>query len=261
MLRKLFSFGIVLILCLIFSTNAFGFDVKEIPGSTWNQITLETNGLTRGLSTIGYINQGIDWGTLPGDITFNTFGEFRYRLRSRKQKYYNAYGPAIGVEFKKSVFRLGTDYYWEQFPEQREESNKLQFYLSGYYDWNLEKIGITKPFNIKSFPGSTWGNITQDVDGLTRGLSAIGYINQGIDWITLPGDITFNTFAEFRYRLRSRKQQYYNAYGPAVGVEFKKSAFRLGADYNWERFPSQNKESNKFQVYLTWYFDWSFLKK
>ena len=112
-----------------------------------------------------------------------------------------------------------------------------------------------KALAILAFPGSTWDQVSHDVDSLV-GTGTMGYINQGVDWTTLPGGITFNTFAEMRYRFRSENRSYFNEFGEALGVEFKKSIFRLGADYLWERYPELSDSSNKVQFYLTWFFDW-----
>ena len=233
--------------------------IEGLPGSTWGQASHDVDSLV-GNGIIGYLNQGIDWTTLPGGITFNTFAEFRYRLRSRNSDFYNAYGPTVGIELRKSVFKLGADYYWERFPDIPETDDKFQFYLGWYVDWDLKsKIQPLRSLSVRGFPGSTWGQVSHDVDSLV-GNGTIGYLNQGIDWITLPGGITFNTFAEFRYRLRSRNTEFYNAYGPAVGIELKKSIFKLGADYYWERFPNIPVTDDKFQFYLTWYVDWDLMR-
>ena len=111
---------------------------------------------------------------------------------------------------------------------------------------------------IQGYPGSTWGNISHDLDRLV-GTGAMGYVNQGIDWTTLPGEITFNTFAEFRYRFRNENEEFYNAYSEAVGLEFRRSPFRLGMDYVWERFAGE--QSKKVQYYLTWFYDWDLKPK
>lgn len=117
---------------------ARGFEPQGLPGSTWGQATYEAEGLT-GPGIQGWVNQGIDWVTLPGDLILNTFGEFRYRSRSRNKTFFNAYGPAVGIEVRRSPFKLGADYYWERFPELGESSNRLQYYLSWYYEWDLKR--------------------------------------------------------------------------------------------------------------------------
>ena len=110
------------------------------------------------------------------------------------------------------------------------------------------------------YPGSTWGQLTHDVDTLV-GSGAMGYVNQGIDWWVLPGGITFNTFVEGRYRLRSENKEFYNAYSGATGLELKRTPFRLGMNYLWERFPEAGEQSNKLQYYLAWYFEWDLKQK
>ncbi|MEW6683742.1 MAG: hypothetical protein AB1451_12590 [Nitrospirota bacterium] len=115
--------------------SAFGFE--GLPGSTWGQASYEKADIA-GPGIIGYVNQGIDWTTLPGDLKVNTFAELRYRFRENNKEFYNAYGPALGAELRRSPWHLGVDYYWEQYPELEERSNRFQFYLRWYHDWNLK---------------------------------------------------------------------------------------------------------------------------
>ena len=241
----------VFILILFLPVRALA--IEGFPGSTWDQAFHDFDSLV-GSGGQGFINQGIDWTTLPGGITVNTFAEFRYRLRTDNNDFYNAYGPALGLEFKKSIFHLGVDYYWERFPGLDETDDHWQIYLTMYYDWDL-KTKLLNTFPFQGLPGATWDTFTHDFSSLV-GSGAQGFINQGIDWTTLPGGIVFNTFAEFRYRLRTENNDFYNSYGPALGVEFRKSIFRLGFDYYWEHFPGLNEWDNKWQIYLTMYYDW-----
>ncbi|MBI4056241.1 MAG: hypothetical protein HY399_01685 [Elusimicrobia bacterium] len=257
------KYGVLGILGILFfggnlGTQAKGLKPEAFPGSSWGWFArdLEGNPLV-GTSAQGYVNQGIDWKTFPHGVVFNTFAEFRYRVRSRNNDFYNAYGPALGLEFRKSFLHLGMDYYWQKFPELHESSNKLQFYLSGYYGWDLKKFLDSHP--VQGFSGSTWNSFTQDGDNF-EGMGAQGFVNQGIDWFTLSHGIVFNTFAEFRYRVREKNTTYYNAYGPALGFEFRKSPANVGMVYYWERFPQLGQNSNKLQIYLTYYYDWN-LKK
>ena len=251
--------GGIFVFILILSLPVRALSIEGYSGSTWGQVSHDFDSLV-GSGTLGYVNQGIDWTTLPGGIGFNTFAEFRYRLRTENNDFYNAYGPALGIEFRKSIFKLGADYYWQRFPGLNELDNKFQIYLTLYSDWNLKKkIQLLNALPVEGFSGSTWDIFSHDFDSLV-GSGAQGYLNQGIDWTTLPGGITFNTFAEFRYRLRTENNDFYNAYGPALGIEFRRHIFKLGVDYYWERFPGLNEWDNKFQIYLTWYFDWDLMK-
>jgi len=122
----------------VWAPPAGAFDIEGLPGSTWGQLTYEGESLT-GPGAQGYLNQGIDWITVPGGITVNTFAEFRYRGRSKNKTFYNAYGPALGLELQRSPLKLGVDYYWERFPELSESSNRVQYYLGWYYEWDLLK--------------------------------------------------------------------------------------------------------------------------
>ncbi len=251
----------VLLIGFILAASTPALGIEALPGSTWG-IATHANGVS-GDGFQGYINQGIDWTTLPGGLRLNTYAEYRYRAQTDNKQYFNAYGPVLGLEFKKWFLRLGTDYYWVTYPEWpggTQRSDNHEYYLIGYYDWDINKaINTTK---ITGFPGSTWFDLNYDGKGLT-GSGLQGYVNQGVAWFTIPGDIIFDTYVEYRYRAQTKQFQYYNAQGPVVGLEFRKSYFRLGADYYWQeypRWPGEVKRSDYLEIYLTWYIDWD-LKK
>jgi hypothetical protein len=249
--------GCVLPCGIVFAVSTPALGIESLPGSSWGILTHSSNSLT-GSGGMGWINQGIDWFTLPGGITFNTYAEYRYRERSRQNDFYNAQGPAVGLEFKKSIFKAGMDYYWEnlpRFPGGGGRSHNREFYLTGYYGWDVNKLSNVHLPGIAGLPGAIWFNLTYDINGLT-GSGGMGWINQGIDWFTLPGGITFNTYAEYRYRERTRLNDFYNAQGPVVGLEFKKAFFKVGTDYYWESYPELGQRSNYLEIYLTWYIDW-----
>ena len=262
-LRLLLCGVLFCVVSLIASTPAQG--IEALPGSTWGSVSYSAQGQT-GTGFMGWINQGIDWTTLPGGITLNTYAEYRYRSQTENKDYFNAQGPVLGLEFRKWFLRLGTDYYWEVFPDWPGggmRSNNHEYYLAGYYNWDVSKLSGMNSSKIVGLPGSIWFNLTYDAKGLT-GSGSMGWINQGIDWVTLPGGIVFDTYVEYRYRSQTKQKEYYNAYGPVVGLEFKKSFFRLGADYYWRKYPEWpvgGQRTNYLEFYLTWYVDWDLKKK
>ncbi len=262
-LLHLYSWCVLLCgITILAATPAHG--IEALPGSTWGVLT-HTNSDVSGDSFQGWINQGIDWTTLPGGITLNTYAEYRYRAQTDNKQYFNAYGPVLGLEFRKWFLKLGTDYYWQTYPAWpggTQRSDNHEYYLTGYYKWDANKLDSLNSTKIVGLPGSVWFYLTYDAKGLT-GSGGQGWINQGIDWFTIPGDITFNTYAEYRYRAQTKQFEYYDAQGPAVGLEFKKSYFKLGADYYWQeypRWPGGTLRSDYLEIYLTWYIDWD-LKK
>ncbi len=238
--------------------------IEGLPGSTWGNVGDSFHGTAPSVGTygMGWVNQGIDWVTLPGGLVLNTYAEYRYRARAQKKEYYDAWGPAVGVEFKVLYFRLGMDYYWQKFPYWPggvERSNNREYYLTGYYTWDVNKLSGLSTSHVVGFPGAIWFNLTYDAKGLT-GSGAMGWIRQGIDWTTLPGGIVFDTFAEYRYRSRTKQYQYYDAQGPAAGIEFRKSPISVGLDYYWETDPSLPGRFGYYELYLTWYIDWDLMK-
>ncbi|MEK7825846.1 MAG: hypothetical protein AAB266_05420, partial [Nitrospirota bacterium] len=64
MTRHIFFLIWILTLMLICSPQARALDYIGLSGSTWGQITHDVDDLV-GTGTMGYINQGIDWTTLP----------------------------------------------------------------------------------------------------------------------------------------------------------------------------------------------------
>ncbi|MDP2681880.1 MAG: hypothetical protein Q8P28_03600 [Deltaproteobacteria bacterium] len=252
--RKIAYLCGILFCVFIFMPSSQAMGIEGFPGSTWGILTHDTGGLT-GSGAMGWVRQGIDWAVLPGDITVDTYVEYRYRSRTKQNEFYDAEGPAMGIELKKSIFALGADYYWERFPKIDKSSENRELYLTYYYGWDLKKLtGADLPV-IEGLSGSIWGRLNYDAAGLT-GSGTMGWINQGIDWVTFPGSITLNTYAEYRYRLRTKEKNYYNAEGPALGIEFRKSVFRLGMDYYWQRFPEIKNESKSLEIYLSWYYSW-----
>lgn len=221
------------------------------PGGIWGQVTHDDDQVS-GSGGMGWIHQGIDWVSLPGDIMLNTYAEFRYRTRDMNRKYYDSQGPAVGIELRKDFLTVGSAVYWEKLPVLESSSTNRELYVTWYYDWDVNKENKFGPF---AFPGSSWGNLTYDVDGL-NGSGAQGFVNQGVDWFTLPGGVVTNTFVEYRHRSRTKNNQYYDAGGPAVGVDFRKWFLHFGANYYWERLPMLNESSNRAQIYLTWYYTW-----
>ena len=48
----------------------------------------------------------------------------------------------MGLKLRRSSLHLGLDYHWERYPDApqtSQTSNRLQFYLSWYYDWDLKR--------------------------------------------------------------------------------------------------------------------------
>ncbi len=136
--RMIVSAVSAVVVAMVGCPVAWGYEIEGFPGAVWGQASYESADIS-GPGVLGYVNQGIDWVTLPGDLTVNTFAELRYRFRENNKEFFNAYGPAVGLELRRSPWHLGVDYYWERYPELEETSNRLQFYLSWYYDWDLKR--------------------------------------------------------------------------------------------------------------------------
>jgi hypothetical protein len=225
------------------------------PGSLWGQVYQDSEGLN-GSGVIGNVSQGIDWFEIGGGVVVNTFAEYRYRARERNNLYYDAQGPAVGIQLKWEWLQMGYDVYWERFPELEESYTNKEYFITGYYDWEFESDEPSR-WN-DGFPGAIWIFLSHDETGI-NGDGGMGYVNQGIDWFTFGPGITFNTYAEYRFRNRSKNNEYYDTGGPAVGMEFRLPPFNVGAAYYWERLPIIGENSYSLQFYLTCYLDWDLL--
>lgn len=246
--------GVILLSTIFFTAHAGALEIQALPGSVWGQTTYDNDGIS-GSGFMGFMNQGIEWLTLPGDVKLTTFAEYRLRTRAYNKTYYDTRGPAIGIDFKKSIFSFGLAYYWEYFPGLLTTSKNRELYLTWFYDWDLKPKDKDLFLGIKGLPGSNWASLTYDINGL-NGSGAQGFINQGIDWFKLPGDVMVNTFVEYRFKTRSQNTKYYNTSGTALGLDFKKSVFHFGVNYYWEKLPELNQTSNRAQFYAYWFYTW-----
>lgn len=235
--------------------------IEGLPGFTWGRITHDLNGDT-GIGGAGLVNQGIDWVNLPGDIILNTFAEYRYRSRTRERRYFDESGQTLGFEFKKPPFRLGAEYSWEEYTEQNKTAITKRAYLAWYQEWYkyMKRRGDDSWLKIQALSGYTYGRITHDLDNMT-GTGISGAANQGIDWLTLPGDITLNTYAEYRFSFRTEDNFWYNSHGPALGIELQRPPFKFGMDYFWENYTKRNITNNLWRLYFTWYYNWDLKPK
>ena len=231
--------------------------IEGLPGANWVSLNDDVDGLT-GSGGMGWVKQGVDWTTLPGDINFNTYVEYGLRARNKKETYFNAQGPAVGLEFSKSYFSAGIDYYWVDFPKQNLQDEGYEYTLGWYYSKDIEPL-IGDTF-AEGFPFSTWGKLSYDASGPT-GSGSMGWIQQGIDWFTIPGDITVNTFLKYSYRGREKNNEYYDAQGPSIGIEFTKSFFSFGVSRYWEEFPVLNISQETTQFFAGWYYTWDLMNK
>jgi|GEM_PF-1074334 len=226
-------------------------------GSTWGQVTQDFGGL-EGLGSMGYVEQGVDWVELPGHTLFRSYADYRWRLRTLNTDYYNERGFTLGSEFQFPIFRLGARYDWSDYTSINENTGSWSLYLGHYYNWDLSRwpgFGTFLGIPIVGYPGSTWGFHATDCGG-PEGFSTMGYFQQGIDWFILPGDIPFQTFGLYHWRLRSKNRPLYNEYGPAVGASLRHGPFEGGYDYNWQYYPGIRTMVQESEIFVRWYYTW-----
>jgi tetratricopeptide (TPR) repeat protein len=231
--------------------------IEGLSGSSYGSVSQDLVG-TSGFGISASIKQGIDWIKLPWDIIFSTYGEYKYSTRTGDNRYFNDSGYGAGFEFNKSIFKFGGEYFWDTYIQQNQVQLTKPLYLTWFHDWTKriwydDEEGVW--LKLDALSGSTYGKLSYDFAGLT-GTSISGYINEGIDWFTLPGGITFNTYAEYRLSFRTKDTLYYNAHGPAAGVEFQKKPFTLGLNAFWQMYPERGIVDRQVGAYLRWYYDW-----
>ncbi len=107
----------------------------------------------------------------------------------------------------------------------------------------------------RGYPGAAWGNVSRDFEGL-EGSGAMGWLRQGVEWTRLPGDIPLQTPVSYHWRLRTRNRPFFNTHGPSLGLGVSKSAFDLGVQFGWQRFPELGRTTEDFIAYLGCYKTW-----
>lgn len=231
--------------------------IVGLSGHTWGTLYHDLQG-TAGTGASLLVHQGIDWVRLPWDILLRTYGEVWYRSRSKLAQYYDIAGQGMGAELTTSAFRLGAEYASERYTRQNKSNTGAILFLGWYHEWYKymhDNSDDADWLNIFSLSGSTYGKVSRDLVGST-GTTVSGSINQGIDWLTLPGNIMLNSFAEYRLSLRTRDNLYYNEHGPVVGTELQKPPFKAGLEYYWEHDIERHLSDQRATVYLKWYYGW-----
>lgn len=244
-----------------FSLPARAYSPEGYPGSTWGNLSRDFSGL-EGNGSQGRVTQGVDWFHLPTNIPFKTYAAYKWRFRSENRPFYNAQGPALGLELSKWFLDLGLDFSWQRYPELGRNTREFEAYLAWYQRIDLAGKGAGKSLlgiPILGLPLSSWGKLTHDLSDI-EGDGTMGWVSQGVEWAKLPGNVVFATLASYNWRFRSENRRFYNTHGPAVGVAFIRKPFELGLEYSWKRFPELGRTTKEFQLTLNWYYSWD-LKK
>ena len=85
------KFSALLCACLILSAGpAFAWSPEGYPGSTWGNVGRDMSGF-EGNDTMGKVTQGIRWVTLPGKVTVDTYGSYRWRYRTENQRFFESW--------------------------------------------------------------------------------------------------------------------------------------------------------------------------
>lgn len=239
-----------IILLFFCASRARAWTPLDYPLSSWGELSTDFNKF-QGPGTQGWVQQGVDWFKLPGDVVFDTFGGYYWMTRAQHQTFYDQNGPYAGAMLSRGAWSLGGQYYWETFPGLQQYLGDFQAFATWYKVVDLGKPSWLSKKALGA-PFSTWGRLQYDPNKI-EGYGSMGWFQQGIDWFKLPGNIMFDTFGIFRWMERSRNMKYYNEVDPAVGIELSRGALSLYIEYDWERFPNIPETIYGPQVFLTWY--------
>lgn len=239
---------------LFFSSQAFAAPLG-LPGTSWGEVTRDMSDVD-GTGTQGRVTQGVRWARW-GDVKFETPASYRWRARTRDQRFYDSNGPGIGGLLTWKDLNLGVERSWQRFPVLGRTEEDFQIYLSGFHRWDLAKVWRVKrlgPLPILGLPLSLWANLAHDLNDV-EGDSAQGSLVQAVDWVKL-GPATLSTFAAFRWRIRSRNTRFFNAYGPEAGLKADVGPFTLGGRYVWRTYRERDLFVRNWELFLNWYFRW-----
>lgn len=110
------------------------------PLSTWGKLSRDFDNF-EGNGAQGFVSQGVDWAKLPGAVTLRSVVSYRWRFRTENRRFYNSYGPAVGLELSRKTFDLGIERFWRRYPElPRPASKEFQAYLTWYHRWDLKDL-------------------------------------------------------------------------------------------------------------------------
>ena len=252
----------VALLAVFGASTARSWSPEGYPGKLW---TMETSdhGNLEGTGTQGRLTQGVQWLTLPGAIAAKTYAAYDWRVRTLNSAYYNAYGPAAGVEFSKSFLDVGADYGWQEYPELNQATQDLSLYASWYESYNWFKHGENPNIlglPIVGLPIATWGKVTHDLNSF-EGDGTMGWVSQAVEWVRLPIPTSplLRTLATYRWRFRGKNRTYFNQEGPAAGLELGWRHLTAGLEYSWRHNPelyTDQRNTRNFQIYLSWFSAW-----
>lgn len=120
---------------------------------------------------------------------------------------------------------------------------------------------------IEGFPGSTWGELRQElpIHNGEENLILQGWIEQGIDWHHW-GSVKLNTYATLRYNWDSEGLDWNNSIGPGIGIALNRitpagNQIRFGAEFITERFWKTDRTEEKAIIFVKWFQYWDLKKK
>ena len=248
---------LAVIALLLAPAMAAAYEPLGYPGSTWGTLSRDFDGV-EGSGSQGKVQQGVDWFKGPFGWTFDTFGGYSWMARTENQTYFNENGPYAGAMFSRGPVSFGADFHWERYPVLQQNVDDFETFILWYWKKVLGRPSWGEHRALGA-PFSTWGRLQYDLNDV-EGYGSMGWVQQGLDWFKLPGGVLFETFAAFRWRERSRNEQYYDMFGPAVGIDLIRGPLDLDVEYTWRRYPDIPQSVDGPQLVLTWYFDWD-LKK
>ncbi len=109
-----------------------------LPLSLWGKMSHDLHG-PEGSGSMGWVKQGVEWFSLGRGVRFVTVASYNWRLRTKNNKYYDVYGPSVGLLLKARTFDLGTEWHWQKFPQLYRTARIFNISLGWYYGWDMKR--------------------------------------------------------------------------------------------------------------------------
>lgn len=120
-----------------------------------------------------------------------------------------------------------------------------------------------------AYPGYTWGSLSYTPSGIDQvednNIMFQGVLNQGIDWMKINDNWTFNTYAQVSVNTDRNGLDYNNKIVPSVGAKLSKGYENGVVDFGVEMFHEQrfgdlykstNRTDTGIKVYANYWFGW-----
>jgi hypothetical protein len=120
-----------------------------------------------------------------------------------------------------------------------------------------------------AMPGSTWGGVRfpSSQELLEKdNLILEGAVEQGVDWLRVPGRGTFNTFGRLEFKMDREKFDYNNKLQFEAGLKLRfplagLGAVEIGGKYAFDRRNITDRTERGAVVFVNWWGGWDLMQR